>query len=147
MTKRELQKIKSTITKAIKLHLKRGGKLIFGDFYFDRTSCADQNAVDNCKCPVQVVTDSISIRGKEAKKKDRRPATSVEFSKAVGITFNRDMMWSIISGYDKIYNFTNELSITEETYGQLFNLGKEIRKEFKPLTKRQINKIMGFDYV
>lgn len=149
MTKKELRKIKSVLTKAIKIHLKKGGKLIADDFYLGSSKKNDKDKLASmCKCPVQVVTDNMSIRGKEAKGNERRVSTSTEFSKALGFPINRDEMFAVINGYDK-QNKKEDLwgNLSIDGYQALYNVGLEIRKEFKPLTKRQINSIMGYDYV
>lgn len=146
MNKRQLHKISRVLIKAVEAHLKRGGKLIAEDFYITCKSRDDNEIVSLCKCPLQVVTESIP--DDKTNRKEPRIATSDLFSKAIGFPISRDEMYAIINGYD---NGSNEWglwrSIKKETYNSLYAIGKELRKNFKPLTKPQINKIMGFKYV
>jgi hypothetical protein len=67
---------------------------------------------------------------------------------SLDIKINRDEMYAFINGFDKRKNnWTAELDVSKETYTQLHKLGLELRKQYKVLTKPQINKIMGFPYV
>lgn len=146
MNKRQLQKIKSVLTKSIESHLKKGGKLIADDFYLGggRDNLANDKLIAACKCPVQIVTDNLAELDK-----GQRPSTASELSRALGFTISRDEMYAIINGYDKRTNadWGTWMLISKEAYKTLYAIGYELRKKYKPLTKTQINKIMGFKYV
>lgn len=149
MNKRQLNKIKSVLTRAIKAHIKSGGKLIAGDFYLGggKDNLANDELVAACKCPVQIVTDNLYGQDKQ-----QHPSTSIELSKVLGFTINRDEMYAIIDGYDKrkawgVFGKEPAASIPKKTYNSLYAIGFGLRKIYKPLTTAQINKIMGFPYV
>lgn len=135
MNKRKLQKLKSVTVKAIKAHLKEGGKLIANDFFLG----SDPNKTV-CKCPIQVVVESSGT--------NTQNMHFFYLSRILGFDISKDEMDAFIFGYDKaVKHMYSRTDIGTKAYDDLYNLGLEIRKQFRPLTKRQTNKIMGYEYV
>lgn len=131
MNYKDIRKIKSVFRKAIKIHLKKGGKLIDGGYVRENIPAS------LCACPVQVVIGSAdnSLYGVVPKAR--------ALTKICGIEISRMQMAAITNGYDNILGsgFYPIKDHGTPGYAKLYRLGKELRKEFKPLTKVQEKKI------
>lgn len=139
MNKKQLTKLKSMMTRAIQDHIKNGGKMIDRDFFLD----SGMPEAKLCKCPVEILVGTGS----------RYTTKSYEsrLTETLGFNIDSDQMWSFIHGYDSVplnvptakgKKSKDELIIIDVAHHDLWALGAELRKKFKPLTIQQIEKII-----
>lgn len=133
MNKTQLTKFKNSLTLAIQSHIQNGGQMIARDFYLE----SGMPAAKMCKCPIEVLVGT----------GNRYTTKSYEsrLTEALGFTINSDQMWSFIHGYDNHpmeKKSDKSLIVIEEGHKDLWKLGADLRKKFKPLTNQQIEKLI-----
>jgi hypothetical protein len=111
VTKKQLNKLRSTLIKACNAHVKAGGKIISGIF-------AD-GSVNGC-CPVYCATADVT---------DDNIGYFDALNQKIGFEISVEDMWRLIDGIDFNSSLPGAVTFQDNNH-PLFVLGQEIRKKY-----------------